>query len=190
MKTISIPAKAIHAATLFQAKGDARYYLNGICLQKSGHVAGTNGHLAIRVECEAAQALEEDKIIAINGKIPPKADTAQLVFFESKQEGYMYFDDGLGIPVEKNGARELCGFKVIDGKFPDITKVIPKGKLTAVDEIGFNLDYAATIGKAIKVLGLKIPQAAFKFRGANQSIEVEANTPNGKATIILMPSRL
>lgn len=190
MKAISIPAKAIHAATLFQAKGDLRYYLNGICLQKSGHVVGTNGHFAIRIKCESEFALDEDKIIAINGKVPPKADTAQIVFFKSKQEGYMYFEDDNSIPVEKNGAREFCGFRVIDGKFPDITRVIPKGDLTAIDKIGLNLDYAATIGKAIKVLGNKTPHAAFKFRGADQSVEVEASTPNGIATIILMPTRI
>lgn len=189
METISIPANTIKAARLFQAVRDSRYYLNGICIQKEGYVVGTNGHYMIRIECEEAKLLDKDMIISIGGTIPVKSHMAQFVFFESGDEGYIYFESLTGHIIGNDNLREIRPFKLIDGQYPDVKRVLPQGKLKACEEIIINFDYAVVISKAMKILGSKYPQGTFKLRGNQQALEIDVKTPHHTATIVLMPVR-
>ena len=140
---ITIEAKVLKAANLFTAKGDIRYYLNGIHLNKRGAVEATDGHTGFIVEDETLINIEKSIIIRIHGTIPAKAGMAYIEVVD-KDKGMITFENN----------EVILAFSIIDGKFPDMQRVTPKpSEEEAVKEIGINPDYVVRIQKASKILG-------------------------------------
>jgi len=116
LETITIDAWKVRAAMVFQAVGDGRYYLNGVCIQSSGRIVATNGHCAIAIPIDQPPTL--DTIISISGKVPQGAQTVELDF-----QG-----DGGGFLKCRNSRLSIVkvlAFEIVDGKFPDLDRVIP-----------------------------------------------------------------
>lgn len=131
--TFEIPAAAVRAAQACQARGDVRYYLNGVFFGKNGDVAGSNGHVlaATATDC---RDLDSDIILAIDGNIPAKAETASF----NVEAGFCRTDNG-----------KLFAIELIEGKFPDFRKVIKDNKPTkTVSQFSkFNASYLALVAK-------------------------------------------
>jgi hypothetical protein len=191
-KGFTLPAPALKAAQHFQAKGDIRFYLNGILVDPAGFIAAINGRVLFKCESEEAATLSAPLIIELYGNIPAHAFHADFAF-AGPDTGVVTFRDGGGASVNSKGCRGrkcMIGFGIIDGKFPDIQKAMPVGEPVAVSAIGINTDYVALISKANKALGCSLPGGTFVFRGAEAGIEVKLMTPHYNAVAIIMPMRI
>lgn len=189
MKTLSLPARLMRAAMHFQAKGDVRYYLNGIHFDPAGFINATNGHILFRAECEEAKELDAPLILGIQGKIPAKAITANLTISDDNQTGSMWFQDAHGKPIMKLGLKDGRFFEVIDGKFPDVDRVLPKGDPVPTESFGVNSSYMAIVAEAAKAIGISYPIVKVNLRGENEPLEINLKGPELDATVIIMPAR-
>jgi hypothetical protein len=129
----------LRAANEFRARGDVRYYLNGIRINKN-YIEATNGHTAIRMKSGIRTRL--DVIVDFKGKIPAAAIKTKLEFSKGKNTAYHY--DGF----EQCIAVQL--FDIQDGKFPDFNRVIPESYELADKHPSLQAKYMAQIDKAFK----------------------------------------
>jgi DNA polymerase-3 subunit beta len=105
------------------AQQDIRYYLNGLLFEVNGNrlnVVGTDGHRLSFTSTELAQTFEKQELI-----LPRKTILELIKLLDDS-------DDEVVIEVSANQANfAFSGIrlisKVIDGKFPDYTRVIPTG---------------------------------------------------------------
>lgn len=169
----------LESALIFQAKNDVRYYLNGICFMPDGRIAATDGHRAF-ISCNHENKLEENVIVSISKSPHKRYDYAEL---DMKTKLVTYHHES-GLMV---GAG-ICD--VIDGRFPDIDRVIPKGKSPA-EEIGFNAKYLADVEKAARLFNPKWESVRFELNGNTNAAVANLSSPEGfTAKIIVMPMRL
>ena len=105
------------------AQQDIRYYLNGLLFEVNGNrlnVVGTDGHRLSFTSTELTESYEKQELI-----LPRKTIIELIKLLDDS-------DDEVAIEVSANQANfAFSGIrlisKVIDGKFPDYTRVIPTG---------------------------------------------------------------
>lgn len=105
------------------AQQDIRYYLNGLLFEVNGNrlnVVGTDGHRLSFTSTELQESYEKQELIL------PRKTVLELIKLLDDS------DDEVAIEVSANQANfSFSGIrlisKVIDGKFPDYTRVIPTG---------------------------------------------------------------
>mgnify|MGYP002223804123 CR=1 FL=1 len=169
----------LESALIFQAKKDVRYYLNGICFMPDGRVASTDGHRAF-IGGNHENKLEDNAIVKVS-KSP------------TKSYSYAAIDTRTKIVTYHDGTDAMVGAGIceqIDGKFPDIDRVIPKEKSPA-EEIGFNAKYLADVEKAAKLFNPKFECVRFELNGNTNAAVANLSSPEGfTAKIIVMPMRL
>lgn len=183
MKTWEINARALRAVQYFKAgKNDFRYYLAGVNLNKCGKaIQSSNGHYAVEIEADLKD-VPRTMVIDVAGAIPAKAETAKFTEVD-KTRGmieYMTKDRRIGV-----GA-----YTVIDGKFPDMAKIRDKFKPAKIANIGFNPEYAATIGKAFRALypgEYPAVDMAMSWQGSTIRITPLAKQKDLKVVFWLMP---
>ena len=184
-KTIKLPAAIVKAARLFQAKADVRYYLVGIQLNNAGCIVATNGHVLIKIDHEPLKDLEESLIVRIHGtKIPQKASELEFVFLDDVR-GVVRMYNGHGTLMD-----DVRSFELVEGKFPEYERVMPKGGLKLIGEIGINPHYMDIIAKAQHEIGIKHAGVSLKFRGQHNAIEVNFKSAEYEALAIVMPMKL
>lgn len=171
---LTVDKKALLSAMIFQAKCDVRYYLNGICFAPDKKLYSTDGYRAFLGEHES-EDLEDNVIVAIKGPKFVKFDKAKI---DTESGVVTYFDDE-GLRV---GAA-ICN--VIDGKYPDINRVIPKEN-NPVSEIRFNARYLADIYKAVALYNPRYPFIKIKTNGNDSASIVELSR---NAFVIVLPVR-
>lgn len=123
----------LEGAMMFQAKHDVRYYLNGICFMPDGRVAATDGHRAM-IASKHENKLTDNVIVSIS-KSP------------TKRYAYALLDTKTGIVTYHDEHEAMVGAGIcseINGRFPDIDRVIPK-QTAATEQIGFNAKYLADV---------------------------------------------
>lgn len=82
----------------------------------------------------------------------------------------------------------LCS--IIDGKFPDIDRVIPK-ETSPTDRIGFNASYLADVEKVAKLFNPKWESVVFELNDHTNATVAKLKSYNGEdAKIIVMPMRI
>lgn len=176
---IKVSKILLESALIFQAKKDVRYYLNGICFKADGRVCSTNGHRAF-VGGKHDGELAEDIILSVT-KSPTKSYEYAEIDTDTGIISY-HSDTTLRIGVG------LC--EVIDGRFPDIDRVIPKDTSPA-DRIGFNASYLADVEKAAKLFNPKWESVVFELNGHTNATVAKLKSYNGEdAKIIVMPMRI
>ncbi len=124
---ISLPQKEFKALledTMFSmAQQDVRYYLNGLLLElekNSLRAVATDGHRLALKEIKAQTGIEDAQQIII-----PKKGVVELIRLLDGE------DENISVEVSQNHIRvskdkiQLTS-KLIDGKFPDYQRVIPK----------------------------------------------------------------
>ena len=100
----------LRAAQMMQPKNDVRYYLNGVFLGANGDIVATDGHTLFYAPSSFEAGQIEDTIINIEGLIPKNVETA---FFDFERKVII-------------AGKKTLPFTVIEGKFPDYNRVIPK----------------------------------------------------------------
>lgn len=176
---IKVSKILLESALIFQAKNDIRYYLNGICFKADGRVCSTDGHRAF-VGGKHEGDLKDDVILSITKSPTKKYDYAEI----DTDTGIVSYhtDTTLRIGVG------IC--EVIDGKFPDIDRVIPK-ETAPTDRIGFNASYLASIEKVAKLFNPKLASVLFELNGHTNATVAKLTSYNGEeAKIIVMPMRI
>jgi DNA polymerase-3 subunit beta len=127
--SISLPQKQLRwllEKTMFcMAQQDVRYYLNGLLFEigpKHLRTVATDGHRLSFAECDVSSSINGEKQVIL----PRKGVLEMTRFLES-------VDDPVEVQIGSNHLRAtLKGFtftsKLIDGRFPDYNKVIPKNQ--------------------------------------------------------------
>jgi DNA polymerase-3 subunit beta len=104
------------------ASQDVRYYLNGMLFETEGHVlrtVATDGHRLAVASCEHGANLAQQQVIV------PRKGVLELVRLLDSEE------DNVKIQLGSNNIRAITsGFvftcKLVDGRFPDYRRVLPK----------------------------------------------------------------
>lgn len=175
---LKLSKRALLASMIFQAKIDPRYYLCGICFAPDGKLYSTDGHRAFIGEHQS-EGLTESIIIKITGPRFVKFETAEI----DTETGIVSYMDTHGV------RQGVAMAKVVDGRFPDIDRVIPKGN-EPVSEIGFNAGYLSDIEKAAKLYNAKWPGILIKPNGNTSSAIIELSNTFEKASVVIMPMRI
>lgn len=176
---LKIDKVLLECALIFQAKNDPRYYLNGICFMADGRIAATDGH-RLFVGGKHENKIKDNVIVKFS-KSPTKAYRHAIADTDT---GIVTYNDEKIIRV---GAG-IC--EVVDGKFPDIDRVIPK-QTSPTEEIGFNAKYLADVEKAAKLFNPKYESVRFELNGNTNAAVANLSSPEGfTAKIIVMPMRL
>lgn len=176
---LTISKTSLLSAMIFQAQKDVRYYLNGICFAPGKKLYSTDGHRAFIGE-HSTEDLEENMIIAIKG--------AKFTRFEKAE---IDTESGLVVYLDEHGTRVGAGLcEVVDGRFPDIQRIISNFESKPTDEIGFNAGYLADLEKAAKLFNPKFCGIKIKPNGNTEASIVEFNSAFDKGTVVIMPMRL
>lgn len=166
----------LEGALIFQAKQDVRYYLNGICFMPDGRVAATDGHRAM-IASKHENKIKSNVIVSIS-KSP------------TKNYSYAVIDTRAKIVTYHNNFDVLVGAGIcseVDGKFPDIDRVIPKQTVPA-EQIGFNAKYLADVEKLAKLFNPKFEAVRFELNGNTSAAVANISAPTGEtAKVIVMP---
>jgi DNA polymerase-3 subunit beta len=169
----------LEGALIFQAKQDVRYYLNGICFMPDGRVAATDGHRAI-IASKHENKIKSNVIVSVS-KSP------------TKNYSYAVIDTRAKIVTYHNNFDVLVGAGIcseVDGKFPDIDRVIPKQTAPA-EQIGFNAKYLADVEKLAKLFNPKYESVRFELSGNINAAVANISAPTGEtAKVIVMPMRI
>lgn len=169
----------LEGALIFQAKQDVRYYLNGICFMPDGRVAATDGHRAM-IASKHENKIKSNVIVSIS-KSP------------TKNYSYAVIDTRAKIVTYHNNFDVLVGAGIcseVDGKFPDIDRVIPKQTAPA-EQIGFNAKYLADVEKLAKLFNPKFEAVLFELNGNTSAAVANISAPTGEtAKVIVMPMRI
>lgn len=125
--------QAIKAVNVFSAKKDIRYYFNGVALYVLGGkiigVAATDG-VSMAVVGEVPN--DPSDYVIIDNK-----DVAVLINATATDNGAVVSDGTLSIGMYK--------IPRVDGRYPDIRRVIPKEIRVAGNEIGIQPDFLAKL---------------------------------------------
>lgn len=187
-------SQAIKAAKVFAAKKDIRYYLNGVALHIRGttitSVVASDGYCCCII---GNQELQHDSEIAIvsNEDLP-----ILLRALEGLPEGTSTVN---GLKIDH--MRLVIGdysIPLVDGRFPDVRRVIPAKKRNAGSEIGINPDLLAKLKpfkselcKHLKPRDRNTVGSIMKAGEANESIRFDFTSPKiDTATVIIQPMRL
>ena len=125
MENINIPIRLLKAALICTAKQDARWYLTGVAI-KDGAVSSTDGHRMFTCEIDAPKEHEiiipRDALTAFLKQVKKEHLNLHAQLIQVKDEVYK-----LQVVNLKKGELLFVEqlFKPIDGKFPDVKKVIP-----------------------------------------------------------------
>jgi len=153
MNTIELPFEYLAAAVLSAAHQDVRFYLCGVMVG-NGLVAGTNGHTAV--------IIQDDGLKDIPQIIIPR-ETIEWLIKKVRKSNVRKFTanisdldgmDGTKIIKLDNGKGwfEYEIFKPIDGKFPDVMRVLVIRDQSAAVAPMFNFDYIKLMAEAGKIL--------------------------------------
>lgn len=176
---LKISKLLLEGALMFQAKNDVRYYLNGICFMPDGRVAATDGHRAF-IANKHDNKITDNVIVSVS-KSPLKRYSYAVLDTKTKMVTY---HDELDVMVGSG----IC--ELIDGKFPDIDRVIPKQTAPA-EQIGFNAKYLADVEKLAKLFSPKYEGVRFELNGNTSAAVANVSAPTGEtAKVIVMPMRL
>jgi DNA polymerase III subunit beta len=129
MRTVSLPAtdlKMLLDKTSFaMAQQDVRYYLNGVLLELSGSeitAVATDGHRLARYVVGLEAAVSED----VQQIIIPAKTVAEIRRMLTDEEELIEFRWGERTLVVAAGVTVLTS-KLVEGKYPEYRRVIPRG---------------------------------------------------------------
>ena len=179
----------LNSALVFAAKKDVRYYLNGLNIyHKNGFIkaiAATDGHcLQVLTNSTNVNELGE-----LDSFIVPYDDCKRLVAIFSTEDINSVAIDEI-----------LKHVKPIDGRYPDVKRVIPDSKAIEINQMvmGINYKYLAKIGQSMtklsKSIRLQSEGAVFTFYGADKAVKAEVKEniclDGIDVLFIVMPMRL
>lgn len=185
---IHIEKEKLESALLAQAKNDIRYYLCGICFHEDGNLYATNGHVALSVP--HGNEISESVIVSID-KMPTKKYSHAYIDTDTGIVTLTVFpvDDFSELPEKRVG---VTLFKMVDGKFPDVKRLIDGFKLENCNQIGFSCKYLKLIHDIGKIANEKWAFCTINLNSniAAAKVEIPIASSEDKITLIIMPSRI
>lgn len=161
MFTLTIPRNYLAAVARFRAVKDIRFYLNGMhvaCYPSVAYITCTDGHTLCQARIERPEHAE------------PFGQGEAIIPSEFFDKVKANGNNGLALVLTVDGDNFTindCGMKtsgqVIDGKFPDVSRVIPRtvsGKPCFI-----NPEFLMRCQKAAKDLGSKIGYFSLGYNG-------------------------
>ena len=180
---ITIDHNIVKALLICAAKQDIRYYLKGICVDARANgdvvLVTTDGHrlLAYPVATDAIEALAPGQYIipreALEAVKPCKAGRHMLPIT-------IEIDTAKGLENKITGATSTVT-PLIDGKFPDWRRVLPK--TVSGEPAQYQAEYLGDFGRIADLLGTKQPHIHYNGSAA----AIVGNL--GAALGVLMPMR-
>ncbi len=171
MENITIDSRLLKSMLAAAPKHDIRYYLNGVHLRR-GIIEVTNGHYMLRAKLEGNR---ENLIFNLIGNIPARARETVL---DLKSSCATHRDKDFKI-------LGMSYIQVIDGKFPDVDRIVNGFKTKNVSSGSFNPEY---VGLPFKLFGAY--QARFEFGGTEASSRVLFKSRTGDdIEMYIMPMR-
>lgn len=179
---------AIRAARTHAAEKDIRSYLNGICFDlRAGRIYATDGHRLF--VCNGHQ-FDHDAVMVSADTI----DAALKQFTGEYGRGKRNGDTVVAMTVDGDTVtiETPCGMvsgKVLDGKFPDVARVVPRDAGSIVLS-GFNGRYIADAADALAIYR-NIPakqKAGVSIHSRGNESAVITDGRDG-ALVIVMPMR-
>ena len=179
---IKLPKSVLLALIEFQAKNDIRYYLNGICLYPAGDAAATDGHRMIYITGLEAWKGKENIIISFEQKIPAGRWDYVIIDTTTLSARFCY---------ESEICMALCLVSVVDGRFPDVQRVLPNGEPEPTEVIGFNAAYINAVAKTAKLFNPRFESVKFELYGNTKACVATVSSHSGiTAKMVVMPMRL
>ena len=167
----------LKAVMLAAAKKDVRYYLNGVMV-RNGEMAATNGHMLLIIKSDSIKS---------DGEYIIDNDTLKMIVTAHK---------GIkgGNRVEVVDSMTITGkgkihITPVDGKFPDINRVIPQE--TSGEIANFNYEYLLACQKANEEF-LDRKNVYIKMQHNGQSgAKFESEDEDGNKLVgVVMPVRI
>lgn len=190
----------LQAIALAASTEESRYYLNGVFCSPDGGIAATNGHIMAMLNMKKETPM--DKGFIFSNEDIKKA--LQRVKEERKTRKALagkvmlaleYAEPKITVSIvvrtEGGPGMLLTGFdtKAVDGRFPDIWRIIPSG-FDSVPCMRFNTDSLAAFGKMRRLLTEgKVPDVRLKFSGEFSPALVEMPSDDFAFTGVIMPLR-
>ena len=167
----------LKVVSLAAAKNDVRYYLNGVMV-RNGEVAATNGHMLLLIKSDDIKS---------DGEYIIDNDTFKMILTAHKGiKGYthIWVVDSVAIT-----GKSKIHITPVDGKFPDINRVIPKEPSGEIAH--FNAEYLLACQKANgEFLGGKYHWVKLQHNGQAGS-KFESEDEDGNKLIgVVMPVRI
>lgn len=196
---LCIPFRIWESANLAAAKDDPRYYLKGVHI-KGNRVEATNGHIAYMAslkdfelpECAAGcSPIKLGFIVSPKNKIPKwskKNPIAYVVITVNEKDADISYLSHYGERLSSDIAN------VIDGKFPNIPKLISTARRNPVNNqlpIGVNTKYLDLPNKMLS--HCKWPIVKMELFGVDIAILFTLKREGlheVKETLVIMPARL
>lgn len=192
-----LPIKAVINAQKCIANRDVRFYLEGFHVTKQT-VEATNGHYLYQAtmkqfeypsyicEMDIDNQLPESMIIKMKQPIkqPAKRLGCEFVIFDvedSKVIATTVDQYGLDVGV-------FLG-EVVEGRFPDCEKVIPKGEVECHSQVGFNANYLKKLSEITGYTGHVKMQSYGEQKAAVFTVLDHVNM-HFDAVFVVMPIRL
>jgi hypothetical protein len=162
MNMIEIKTASLRAACECMTTKDIRYYLCGVQIVRKGdmmHVRGTDGHIAFddaTLANEEAGEQVEFIIPAVTAKLLAKVKKPKLQF-HLRDDGKWECEDVLFTPL--------------DGKFPDVDRVIPARKSfePMLEPVYYDAELLYRCQKAMRIATGQ-PNAFFRLQYANVAL--------------------
>lgn len=159
------------------AKNDVRYYLNGVVV-RNGEIAATNGHMALIIKSESIKS---------DGEYILDHDTLKMLLASHKGikgDNSVTVADSVAIT-----GKNKVFITAIEGKFPDINRVIPQE--TSGEIAHFNAEYLLACQKANgEFLDIKNVFIKLQHNGM-AGAKFESEDDNGNKLIgVVMPVRI
>ena len=166
----------LKAVMMAAAKKDIRYYLNGVMV-RNGELAATNGHMALIIKSDSIKS--DDEYIIGNDTLKMIVTSHKGIKGDSRVEviDSMTVTGGSKIHITP-----------VDGKFPDINRVIPQE--TSGEIAHFNAEYLLASQKANgEFLDNKYPWIKLQHNGLSGA-KFESEDEDGNKLIgVVMPVR-
>nr|DAN88324.1 MAG TPA: DNA polymerase III, beta subunit [Caudoviricetes sp.] len=144
-----------------------------------GRVAATDGHRAM-IASKHENKIKSNIIVSVS-KSP------------TKRYAYALLDTKTGIVTYHDEHEIMVGAGIcseIDGRFPDIDRVIQK-QTAATEQICFNAKYLADVEKLAKLFNPKYEAVLFELNGNTSAAVANISAPTGEtAKVIVMPMRI
>ncbi len=167
----------LKSVMLAAAKKDVRYYINGVMV-RNGEMAATNGHMLLLIKSESIKS---------DGEYIIDNDTLKMIVTSHK---------GIkgDIRVEVIDSMTTTGSSKIhitpvDGKFPDINRVIPQEPSGEIAH--FNYEYLLSCQKANEeFLDRKCTYIKLQHNGQSGAKFESEDENDNKLTGVVMPVRI
>ena len=167
----------LKAVSLAAAKNDVRYYLNGVMV-RNGEVAATNGHMALIIKSDDIKS---------DGEYIVDNDTFKMILTAHK--GIKGANRVEVIDSMTTTGSSKIHITPVDGKFPDVNRVIPQE--TSGEIAHFNYEYLLACQKANgEFLDNKYPWIKLQHNG-DKGAKFESEDDAGNKLIgVVMPVRI